>query len=109
MEKETVLNAVKDIVLNLIWKNYREVVEKDTMKLIPAKELQIAIEEYPGSITMPPDNAFDKMDIYVINDKTIAVDMDLWYDDKQSDLTLSCKIMENGGKIGYSIENVHIL
>jgi hypothetical protein len=77
--------------------------------LISAAEIQLAIEEYPGMATIPPDSAFDKMDIYAINNKAISIDMDLWYDDKQSDLTLSCRLTEKDGKIGYNIENIHIL
>ena len=97
------------MVINFVEKNYAAVVKEDSVKLIPAADIQLAIEEYPGIATMPPNSAFNKMDIYVINDKEISIDMDLWYDDKQSDLTLSCRLIEKDGKIDYSIESIHIL
>ena len=94
MDKAEAINVVKRVVINLVGKNYAGVVEEDSVKLIRVADIQLAIEEYPGIATVPPDSAFDKMDIYVINDKVISIDMDLWYNDKQSDLTLSCKLTE---------------
>src|ERR1700754_4756045 len=109
MDNEITIKIVKEIVVHLVRKEYAEIVAKDAIKLIPDDEIRIAIEEYPGTVTMPPDEAFVKMDRYVINDKAIAIDMDLWYDNKKSDLTLSCRIMEKDGILEYSIENIHIL
>lgn len=109
VDKTVLIPIVKEIVSRLVRHDYGAVVENDDVKRLSADEVKLAIEEYPGEITMPPDSAFEKMDIYGKTDSWKSVDMDLWYNGSRSDLTLSVRIFEKEGSVRYSVEDIHIL
>ena len=58
---------------------------------------------------MPPLDAFEKMDFYTVDEDHVRIDLDLWYDNKQSDNTLSCIVVNLEGKTRYGIEDIHVL
>ena len=109
MEKDQIKDVVRQVVTHLVYGNYDLLAVNDYLKLIGPEDIQLAVDEYPGKISLPPDKEYDSIDIYTISDKEIAIDFDLWYDNEKSELTLSCNLKEIDGKIEYTIEGIHIL
>lgn len=109
MDENEIKSIVHKLVRNLVNKDYLAIYEEDNRKLLTADLIEEAIIEYPGNITMPPENAFDSIDIYRISTNEVAIDFDLWYDNKKSDLTLSARLLKVDSINQYSIEGIHIL
>ena len=110
MQKIEIENTIRKIVSWLISKDYSQLFINDFQKSISPEEIQSAIKDYRGNLTMPNNECFiNDLDIYEISENKITVDFDLWFDDKRSDLTLSCTIINENGNYKYSIDNIHVL
>jgi len=109
MDKTLIKEIVHDIVSKLVDRNFDAIYQNDDRKLISANEIKFAIDDYKGILTSPPIESFDSMDVYLVSEIEANVDFDLWYDDKKSDLTLSCNLRQVSTKLVYSIEGIHIL
>lgn len=110
MESIKIKEVTMEIVKAIVDKNYRQLYQTDYRKLISVSELRKAIEDYDLQITMPPDDAFENIEIFETKDKDVVkVDFDLWFDNKISDLTLSFAIYYDAPNWKYSIENIHML
>ena len=110
MDNDKIIELVKEIVYNLVVKDFLFVHNEDKDKLLSIDEMGLAIHEYPGVLTMPPKEAFESMSIYEVSPIETNIDFDLWYDNSQSDLTLSCNLkMYEKNKILYTIKDIHIL
>jgi hypothetical protein len=106
MNKETLIPVVKEVVRNLVDKKYEYLVEHDALKLLTPELLKIAAEDYPGTMTMPPDSAFEEMDIFGNTDQWKRIDLFLWFDGEKSDLALMCKIIRENEEIVSGIEGI---
>ncbi len=109
MDKEKISNVLRYIVDTLLSGRYEKLVEDDNQKLLTPDEIKMAIEEYKGVLTIPPEEAFDSFDTCEVNENEAAIDFDLWMDHSKSDLTLSLNIVNDNGVYRYSIENIHVL
>jgi hypothetical protein len=110
MNKEEIIIIAELIVKLLAEERYNELYEGDLNKSISANELQQAVLEFGGKITVPPTaEAYGEIDIYKINENECSIDFDLWIDFRKSDLTLSCSIYKHDEKYDYSIDNLHVL
>lgn len=107
MRKEEIIKILKKVVKDLTTESYNLVYYNDKNKRLSIPEIQTAIEEYKGKITFPPDNAFDFF--YNYNNEVSVenfVEFNLWFNNEESDLTLSITIYKSGE---YSIEDIHVL
>ena len=88
---------------------------KQTMrnKRLSASEIEGAIKDYPGAITIPPESAYDSAyvyDVYDNNTQAQKIEFDLWYDDEASDLTLSVDVhKDEKGEFVIMIDDIHVL
>ncbi|MBI3235771.1 MAG: hypothetical protein HYZ42_17330 [Bacteroidetes bacterium] len=89
--------------------NYDKVYLLDFKRKITRGEIETAIKEYGGTLTLPPDDEYDKIEVYDISKDEKYVDFDLWFDNVKSDLTLSCTFFLNNESCDYSIDNIHVL
>ncbi|MTH53975.1 hypothetical protein GKZ89_11210 [Bacillus mangrovi] len=67
---------------------------------------------YWGSLTAPPDEAYENVHFYKYNDGSgYALEFELWIDNERSDLTLSCEaiIAKNDNIRAFAVENLHVL
>lgn len=108
--KEQVKLLLKEIVIDLVNGNY----ERIQMKLIEELEVDNLKEElsYWESLTMPPDQAFEKINFIEYEDGSgYAMEFELWIDDNESDLTLSCEanVDHKGNVDSLLINNLHVL
>ncbi|PLK45787.1 hypothetical protein [Emticicia sp. TH156] len=107
MKKNNIEKILKKVVEYLTDGNYNLVYENDKNKRLSIAEIETAIKEYNGTISFPPNNAFDNF--YDYNDESSNenfIEFNLWFDNSESDLTLSITIYETGE---YSIEDIHVL
>lgn len=109
MTKKEILNVIEFIVKLLAEKRYDDLYKADLNKRISTNDLQQAIIEYGGVVTIPPVETYTEADFYEINENECSIDFDLWIDFKKSDLTLSCSIYKYAEKYHYSIDNLHVL
>lgn len=106
MNKITIEDALIKVVRKLVGEEYNSLVINDVSKRLTPEEIKLAIDEYPGTLTMPDNiNNINKYE-YDISDEEVLVELELWYDGAPSDLTLSLTIFNDGS---YSIENIHVL
>lgn len=107
MKKTKIKKILKDVIKKITMKDYNTVFENDKNKRLTIAEIETAIKEYKGNITYPPSGAFDNFyDYGSENDKENFIEFNLWFDFKESDLTLSITIYESEE---YSIDDIHVL
>lgn len=84
---------------------------EDARKRITADELQMAIEEYGGNVTLPPEEAYENMYIYTHEntENECTVEMYVWINQEQSDLTLSCDLAVDEKRFQYAINGIYVL
>lgn len=112
MEKTVIQSVLKKINGLLVDKNYNLLYQLDVNKRITADEIEEAISEYGGEVTFPPVEAFDKIHVYEYDDDKdeVMVESYLWIDGEESDLTLSCEIVEYAdGVVYFSLDDIHVL
>ncbi len=113
MINNTFILLLKNLVLLLASLKFEQIVKRNENGRLTLSELEKAINEYPGKITIPPDSAYGNTYVYdVYNRKSEArkIEFDLWYDDEESDLTLSADIHKNDdGKYIIMIDDIHVL
>ncbi|ODC02567.1 hypothetical protein BFW38_02400 [Terasakiispira papahanaumokuakeensis] len=104
---------LKNLVLLIVGSRYAEIVNRGENGRLSASEMEDAINDYPGVITIPPDTAYDTAyvyDIYDNNTEARKIEFDLWYDDEVSDLTLSVDVhKDEKGDFVITIDDIHVL
>jgi|GEM_PF-1111162 len=106
VSKDKLVPVVKDIVRHLVDRDLEWIARRDTVKRITAEQMRNEVDDYPGVMTMPPDEAFEKMRIYGITDQWRSIDMYLWYDGSRGDLCLRLRLTVMPGGLGFSVEDI---
>lgn len=107
MDKDEIVKVIEKVVKHLVLENYTYLYQTDINKRLSAREIELAIREYKGNISLPPKNAFyDFLDYENQYDTESLIEFDLWFDNHKSDLTLSVTVYRTGE---YSIEDIHVL
>jgi hypothetical protein len=107
-----IISAVKEIEALLVSKNYNNLSSGGRTNRLSNEEVEVAINNYGGSVTERPDDSLSDLQVIEIegNDfKTYHVDYDLYVNGKQSDLTLSLIVTNQGNNYIASIEDLHVL
>lgn len=111
--KDDIIQVTKNLVTLLVNSRFGEVVNREENGRLSSEDIKNALDDYPGTITIPPDSAYQKMYIYdVYDEKSEArkIEIDLWYDGNVSDLTLSADVSKGiDGKYKISIDDIHVL
>jgi hypothetical protein len=81
---------------------------------LTATEIVEGVREYGRTLVMPPENAFDNLDVIEVegaNPREWSVNLNLWTaEEGQSDLTLELTLRENEKEIyDVEIDNIHVL
>jgi hypothetical protein len=109
---------IKKQLLELLKKTIVELVNSDfesiKKKLVNDIQLEDIKEElsYWDSLTIPPESAYEKVEFYEYDDGSgFALEFELWIDNEESDLTISCEaiIDKNNNVLSFKIENLHTL
>ena len=103
-------NIVRTIIEKLVSNEFDLLYELDYTKELSAEIIRNEISAYPGVLCMLSDYALDNLDIYdTLFANQHVVDVPLWFDGVESDLTLTCRIYEIEGDFLFSIEDLHVL
>ena len=104
---------LKNLVLMIVSSKFTEIVARGENGRLSASEIEGAIKDYPGAITIPPESAYDSAyvyDVYDNNTQAQKIEFDLWYDDEASDLTLSVDVhKDEKGEFVIMIDDIHVL
>ncbi|MBB6005451.1 hypothetical protein [Arcicella rosea] len=111
MEKNKIEITVKYLLKLIINHQFDLIFENNLYKKISKEDFEEEVLTHPGKLTMPPIYQLNNLDFYETNfDNQVWVDVPLWFDHKESDLTLSCLIYNvNEEEYKYSIEDIHVL
>lgn len=104
-------NILKMLVIDLVNGNYSNLVKDGRIGRLTEDEIKNVIGNYRGQLTLPPEDAYNQVQIYQENDShQYAVDFDLWIDNYPSDLTLSATVSnDNKGNVSITIDDLHVL
>lgn len=110
---DTIKNLLKSLVALLASSRFAEIVARNENGRLSQAEIETAIKDYPGAITLPPESAYESTCVYDVYDERAEarkIEFDLWYDDEVSDLTLSADVRKNeSGELVISIDDIHVL
>ena len=106
-------SRIKELVVDLAQHRVDAIVATGRNGRLTKEEIALALSDYPGAITEPPEEAYDSVRLYDVHDEESGrrnAEFDLWYDGKESDLTLSLEI-QNHKELGFLvvIDNIHVL
>lgn len=109
MRKEIITDILRKILPQLVAGNYEEILKDDYEPRLTTESFNIAMEEYPDKLTMPPEEDLDNVELYEISENEVAFEYDLWANGEKSDLTLLGRVVSNKGEYKYTIEDIHVL
>ncbi|MDE5782213.1 MAG: hypothetical protein K2I03_12185 [Lachnospiraceae bacterium] len=107
--EKQITEICKYIVQCIVNENYKELENRGILDRVSEKDLRRRLSEYKAGehTIMPPDQYFDNLEIHEYNNKSgYWVDIDLWYIDGRSDLTLQLDI---GKDEKILIDDLHVL
>ncbi|MEH7451135.1 MULTISPECIES: DUF7668 domain-containing protein [Bacillaceae] len=109
---------IKEKLMILLKETVCDLVKKETIKIKSKLSVDITIEDIKrelnhwGSLTIPPDVAYENISYYEYNDGSgYALEFELWINNQESDLTLSCEaiIDQSDNILSFSILDLHAL
>jgi hypothetical protein len=114
MPDRTISDVVWRVVTMLVNGDYRGLEKLSDGRRLTADQIAQGIEEYGETLVMPPDNAFEDLDIVEISalpGKQWSVHFLLWTArEGKSDLTLELTVREIGDKeFEIDIDDLHVL
>jgi hypothetical protein len=78
-----------------------------------AQEIRTAIAEYGRTLILPPESAYELLDIIRVNNvgpEQYSVRMPLWtVEEGRSDLTLELTVRIMGDNLEVSLDDIHVL
>lgn len=111
--EQKIINLLKKLVNDLVDKNYDKIFEEKCNGELTVEEIERALFEYGGKLTIPPAEAYytDALNIIEIK-KNIEyhIEFDLWVNNKKSDLSLICNaIFDNSNIMQIIIKDINVL
>jgi hypothetical protein len=107
--------GVKEIVELLVNQEYIKLQNTDKIGVLTANEVEQAILDYGEKLTIPPDDAFNEMDIFKLDNpqkfvEEYSIDFELWTNKSRSDLTLSCDAtVDEQGNVNVTLYSIRVL
>lgn len=107
--------GVKEIVELLVNQEYVKLQNMNKIGVLTANEVEQAILDYGETLTIPPDDAFNGMDIFKLDNpqkyaEEYSIDFDLWTNKSKSDLTLSCEAtVDEHGNVNVTLYSIRVL
>lgn len=110
MIKEDIKKLVEKLILELSKGNYSIINQDPYKSRISPEMMKKEIEEYGERLVELPEGKLDEIEVIYIKDNrsNYAMDVDLWTEKGESDLTLSLTITEEP-EVLIEIDNLHIL
>ena len=107
MHNTEIIKELKALLEDLCASKYGSIREGIRHSRIDPADFRRVLRDYGGTLTMPPDQAFEEIELQKIAGKEIyGLDFDLWIDGEQSDLTLIMDYAFDGnGKVSEIVVN----
>jgi hypothetical protein len=113
LENRDVVGPLKVLVSRLVSGNFGDLEKAGQLGNATAADLAEAICSYPDKLSMPPQSAFDDLDIYEGKGElqpTWFIDFDLWADGSKSQLTLVVMVRVDAmGKLTLSVRDCRVM
>lgn len=109
---EEQLKALKSLISDLVSGNFDSIQKNGRNGRLSLSEIKTALAEYPGTLSIMPDNAFQRASYYPRNnheDSLGSADVNLWFDGERSDLTLLVDFTKQDGIWHIAIDDIHVL
>ncbi|WP_045523335.1 DUF7668 domain-containing protein [Neobacillus niacini] len=108
--KNNIMSLLRETVLDFV-QGYFNKIQAKLKDGLTISDLREELS-YWGSLTIPPDTAYENVYFYKYDDGSgYALEFELWVGNQRSDITLSCEaiIDENDNILSFTIENLHVL
>ena len=114
MTDQRIREVVRRVASLLAHGDYDALERLSRGKRLTAAELKQAVQEYGRTLVMPPDEAFERLDVVDVDafsPKRHGVRLDLWTaQEGRSDLTLEITITDTGPEsYDVQIDDLHVL
>jgi hypothetical protein len=114
MSDQEIPSVVRRIVTMLVDGDYNGLQSLTRGRRLNADEIAEAVRVYGAKLTMPPEHAFNELDIIEVENaepRRWSVRLDLWTaDEGKSDLTLELTLADIGGdQFSVEIADIHVL
>lgn len=110
--KKKLIEPVRRIVSLLVEGRYADLEQQTHGVRLTAGEMAKAIADYGRTLVLPPQDAFNLMNIVKIKNapKQWSVDMPLWTrEEGRSDLTIDLRISERENDYSIELNDIHVL
>lgn len=110
---EEIIQICKSAMACIVEDSYTFLEEQQALSRVSPKDIRRVLKEYSPieRPVMPPDSYFEES-AYVgeyRNGSGWYVDINLWYPDGESDLTLQLDIRKRGNQLAFIIDDLHVL
>jgi hypothetical protein len=105
--------CVHQLVELIVAKKYDDVVALTAGRRLPSDQIQAAMDGYGRTLVMPPEIAFDNLDVIPIrnsNPPMLSVRMNLWsVEEGESDLSVELTVTVSDGGCRLELDDIHVL
>lgn len=114
LDTQKLFRTLHQIITMLVKEDYQALESLSNGIRLTSLEIETAVKEYPGTIVMPLESAFENIDVIEISGsepKEWSVNFDLWTaEEGRSDLTLELTLTDNN-KQTYEVQldDIHVL
>jgi len=106
--ENSINKILKSVVKDLLEGNYQKITDKSYEKVIKKSEwIKDEIDGYPGKLTLPPDWAFQDLNIVqVTNQNKLFLDFYLWVDNEKSDLKMKIILYPTENEVKFTFYDI---
>jgi hypothetical protein len=108
-----IITAVRHLVELLVAGDYDQIAKLTNEQRLDAASIERVVREYGRKLIMPPNNAFDKLDIVQVKGSVPprwSVRMNLWtLEEGQSDLSIEVTLIQHGNDYIVELDDIHVL
>jgi hypothetical protein len=90
--RSNIADKLRALIFDIVTGDFRKIESSGQMGRLTSEDLLRIISEYPGTLTMPSESAVNSFRLYPIKDShppQYFLELELWFDGAESDLTLS--------------------
>lgn len=106
--------TVRQVVSLLVDGEYEKLAWLTNNTRLRAEHIRDAVSEYPGTLVMPPESAFNRIDMIAIKGPPPpqwSIRFDLWtLEGSRSDLSIEMTLIDSNGELAaIELDDIHVL
>ena len=110
---EHLIQPIRQVIEHLVAGKYAELESLTGRQRRSAQEIAEAISGYGRQLVLPPDSAFELMDVVEVRDvqpRQWSVTMPLWtHEEGRSDLSIGVTLIANKKDFRIELDDIHVL